>query len=106
MTLFGIGLLGGFCLQFISLYKKYGQEPEDVFKKLLKSPVYWVFSIGMILVSGIVAWVLYSDAVQTSKIAVFTSGVAARSILEGVISGVVQNSSTVAGDSKLRSFLS
>ncbi len=97
---FAVGGLGAASLEVVRLYESYGKLSEKKFKKQFSSKVYWILTILLVAVSGIVAWVFFESRVSSvSAWELFSTGVASRSIIRGILAGKMANHRTLGAKS-------
>ena len=94
---FIIGAAGALCVQLITLYDQFGKLEAAKFYQMVRARLFWAVTLGMIFASGIVAWAVHADSNTARVFDVFVAGIAARSIVGGVLAGTTSNSKTVAG---------
>ena len=69
LSFFLLGVAGGFVAEFLGLFKLRHAAPEQ-WPKYLKTPIYWMISIVMMLVGGgLVILYIVSDASVTPVLA-------------------------------------
>ena len=68
-SFFLLGMAGGFVAEFLGLFKLRREAPER-WPKYLKTPIYWIISIVMMVVGGgLVILYISSDAAVTPVLA-------------------------------------
>lgn len=80
-----IGLLGGLALELLQLHIYQGRLTQQKYQKLLRAPIFWLCSGGLILGAGLIAWGLNADQDNQRIIDVFVTGIAARSIVRELL---------------------
>ena len=64
---FLVGSLGAFIQELSHWYSLRSNLEEQKYQKLLKSPLYWIITISMILISGIGVWIWCENIVQSFR---------------------------------------
>src|SRR5687768_597441 len=79
--LFGLGAAGALSFEILRAYEMYGKVRTNRFKVIYYSPLFWVVTSGMILVSGFLALAINSGITEASMWQVVISGIGARSLV-------------------------
>jgi hypothetical protein len=95
------GLLGGLSLELFQPYIAKGRLSKAKYDKLLKSAVYWRCTIGLMVGSGLVAWAFNADMDNPGIAHVFSTGIAARSIIRQLLTAKNVKSQTMLGDGEI-----
>jgi len=99
------GGLGGLVVEIIMLNEYRMKLHWRRFQKLFLTPWYWLCALGMVAVSGIVAWALYVGldlGSQAQVRTVFIAGIAAQSIVRSFAkSGTTHLGSAQKPDARL-----
>ncbi|MDX3916974.1 MAG: hypothetical protein QHC79_25760 [Pseudosphingobacterium sp.] len=97
-----IASFGALVQEIIHLYELRAKITEPA-SGILKSRVYWVITIAMIITSGIGTWILYGDTLEIKSV-VFILGAAFPSIFKKVVAGAIDNRETVLGGFSVRDY--
>lgn len=87
---FLLGACGGFSLEIVKLYHRYGQDKIEDFNNYVKSWAYVILAISLIFISGFIAAVINSQG-SASQFQVVITGIAARSIIREAASAGIAN---------------
>ena len=89
-----LGSIGGLTAEFMHWYSLRHQNRLPVY---LKSPFYWMITIGMVLVGGLVAWLRYGAS--GTSFDVFVTGLTAPILLQKIINQAPRQKTGAKGDS-------
>lgn len=78
---FAIGATAAAALELLKLYERREALPNKRFQRLIRMPLYWIVTVGMICASGYFAWVFHADAPDATPAELSFSALAARSLV-------------------------
>ena len=81
---FMYGVFGGLLAELLGLYKLRTQAPAT-FPAYLRSPFYWVVTIGMILAGGGLVWLYHKSGLELKPIIAVNIGASAPLILGSLV---------------------
>lgn len=91
---------GAFTQEFIHWYELRGKLHLNKYKTMIKSPLYWIITICMILISGIGCYLLFETKIYNYKDLQFILGAAFPLIFKKMVSSISNNYETKLGDEK------
>ena len=95
---FLLGTVGTFVFEVFKLWQYYGTLPMRKWKKLPRSPKYWLLLSAMFAASGFSAWLICAQVQNASPVQVVTAGLAAPTLLRQFLAARTANRSTKLGD--------
>ena len=75
-----LGGLGAVAAEVLKLYERKAVLASVRFRKMLKSPIYWVLFVLMVLASGFIAWAAHTGSMVQAW-AVVLSGIGASALI-------------------------
>lgn len=101
---FLIAVVGAACFEFLKLAEAYGKLPADRFRRMIRSPYFRFFTIGMIVIPGILAWARYAGSSEppASPFDLVTTGLAATAALRQLAAAGEANKQTKLGSDDAR----
>jgi hypothetical protein len=97
MLVFLYGAFGAFALEFLKLRELYGKLPARRFRMLIRCPAFWIFSGGLILVSGCFTVIAHPGATPEQGLAAALVGAGFRSFGREGLGAAVHNKALVQG---------
>lgn len=90
-TFFLVGACAAAALELLKFYEYRGKLSERKFKQILKSPLFWTSTLGLLFASGYFSWVLNAHKSEVRAVDLAVAGVGCRSIIRGLIAARVAN---------------
>lgn len=96
-----LGMAGAISMELMKAYQLRGKLSLKKYQKMLKSYLFWIVTIGMIIVSGFFAWVINVSSINPTILQIVISGIGANSIIRSIGENVVLKKNDIElGDSK------
>ncbi|TMI72331.1 MAG: hypothetical protein E6H09_10630 [Bacteroidetes bacterium] len=95
-----VAMFGAFVQEFSHWYEKRKELDNEMFTRLMKSKIYWVIVLAMILVSGIGTYLLFGQDIMGKNKAIFVIGAAFPLIFKKTVK-IAANRDVELGDNLL-----
>lgn len=78
---FVVGATAAAAFEVLKVYELRTKLSSKSYLRLIRSPLFWLATLGMVLASGFFAWVFYANSQDVTAMELALSGVAARSFV-------------------------
>jgi hypothetical protein len=78
---FAVGAAAAVSFELLKLYGLRGKLTSKKYTARMRSPLYWLVALGMVLASGFFAWVFYAERADATALQLALAGIASRSLL-------------------------
>lgn len=95
---FFLGAAGAACAEMLKLYELRGKLSSKKYQSALRSPLFWIVTLGMLVASGFIAWAVNS-LTQLAPWQIVLSGIGARSLIRAPLEARTANPPARLGDS-------
>ncbi len=94
-----VGCAGAASLELIKAYELRGKLHLATYRRLIRSPLFWLAKAGMIFASGFITWAYYAGGeLRPTPWQLAIAGAACRSLVRGAIEARVANERTTLGE--------
>ena len=97
-VLFSLGAFGAAALEFLKLRELYGKVDGRRFLVLIRCPLLWIFSGGLIVMSGVFAWITHNGQPSEHLLTVALAGAGFRSFGREGLGALVHNKKIEQGE--------
>jgi hypothetical protein len=97
--LFALGACGSAALEFLKIRELYGKVSASRFLVVVRCPLLWLLSGGLIVASGIFAWIVHNGQPADHAITVVMAGAGFRSFGREGLGALVHNKKIEQGPS-------